>query len=178
MHVRACRRRPQPDPRLSLRLLLRTCLLLVLGSASCWFSAAAAEFQVNPQVIPKDRKLGCFGEQAAKNALARLIVLQTEYNLPVLEAQDQLAVEIIDLKKEEFKNCFVQIFAIQPYQSGIVLDVEELGLGSWGDLQPWYFVRAAIKYKGKWYSESRRDGAPLFAFVSDNIVQKINPATE
>ena len=177
IHVRVCQRRSQPDTGISLRLFLRTCLLLVLGSVSCWFNAVASEFQVNPQVIPKDRQLGCFGEQAAKNALARLIVLQTEYNLPVLKAQDQLAVEIIDLKKEEFKNCFVQIFAIQPYQSGIVLDVEEMGLGSWGDLPPYYFVRATVEYKGKWYSENK-SGAPVFAFVSGNVVQKVNPAAE
>ena len=150
MHVHTLQRRSRPGPGLSLSLHLRKCLLLVPGLISCWFNVAvAADFRVNPQEIPKSRKLACFGEQYAKNVLARLIVLQTEYKLPIGQAHSQLVIEIVRLKKEEFKDCIIQFFSVQPYQSGIVLDVEELGLGSWGDLQPWYFVRAAIKYKGK-----------------------------
>ena len=176
MHVSACQRRSQPDPGLSLRLFLRACLLLALGSVSCWFNAAAADFRINPQVIPKDRHLMCFGEQAAKNVLARLIVLQSIENLPIREAHSQLTIEIVRLKKEEFEGCFIQMFAIYPDESGIVLDVEELGLGSWGDLQPYYFVGATIEHKGKFYSRSGRNGAKVFAFLNDNVVQKINPA--
>ena len=178
MHVRACQRRSQPDPRLSLRLLLRTCRLLVPGLLSCWFNVAVAEFQVNPQVMPKNRQLVCFGELPAKDVLARLIVLQTVYNLSIREAHNQLVIEVVRLKKKEFLDCFIQMFTIYPDDSGIVLDVEELGLGSWGDLPPYYFVQATVEYDGKLYNRREGDGAPLFAFVGDTVVQKINPAAE
>ena len=178
IHVRACQRRSKPDPGLSRRLLLRTCLLLVPGLLSCWFNVAvAADFRVNPLKLREDRHLVCFGEQPAKNVLARLIELQTVYNLPKKKAHDQLVFETVEKEKEEFKDCFVQTFAIYPDEFGIVLDVEELGLGTWGDLQPHYFVRATIEYKGKLYDRGR-NGAPLFAFLNDTVVQKVNSADQ
>ena len=178
MHVRACQRRTQPGPRLSLRLFFRTCLPLVLGSVSCWFSASAADFWINPQVIPKSRQLACFGEQYAINVLARLIELQTVYNLPKKKAHEQLVVEIVRMKKKEFENCFVQMFATYPHESRIVLDVEELGLGSWGDRRPHYFIRATIKYKGSFYDRGTRNDTEVFIFANDTVVKKIDSATE
>lgn len=178
IHVRACQRRSQPDRGLGLRLLLRTCLLVVPGLLACWFNVAlAADFRVNPQEIPKFRELACFGEQAAKNVLARLLELQTVYKLPLKKAHERLGFEMLEQKRKEFEDCFIQKFAIYPDEFGIVLDVEELGLGSWGDLPPYYFVQATVEYKGKFYSE-KRDGAPVFAFVDGSVVQKINPAAE
>ena len=56
------------------------------------------------------------------------------------------------------------MFAIYPHEFGIVLDVEEQGLGSWGDLPPKYFVEATVEYKGKLYKQRRRDGAKIFVF--------------
>ena len=92
LRVRVCLRRPQPELGLSLRSLLRTCLLLAPGIISCWFNVAvAADFRVNPQEIPKSRQLLCFGEQAAKNVLARLIELRTVYKLPIEKVHDRLA---------------------------------------------------------------------------------------
>ena len=178
IHVRACQRRLQPAPGLSLRLILSTCLLLLLGSVSCWFSAAAADFRVNPQEVPKDYQLVCFGEQPARNVLARLFVLQTVHSLPREEAGEQLMHEMVNLQKEEFEDCFLNRFAVRPHQFGIVLDVEEMGLGSWGDIQPYYFVQATVEYKGKWYSANARNGAKVFPLVDSTVVKKIDPASE
>lgn len=152
--------------------------LLVIGLISSFVpNLATANFQVNTDEIPEGRRLVCFGEQTAKNALARLVTLQTIDGLSVKEAHMQLGHEIFVEERKEFEGCMANRFIIRPYDD-VVLDVEELGLGSWGDLKPYYFVQALVGYEGKWYAERRDNGAKAFALVDDRVVQRIDPPSK